>query len=185
MSAVTSTSPHWCGRTARRRGAKLRRLNRAHTRDTVRVEDAFAYILVAVVVLSAIVAVLSLRGDRYDHIGRGGLFEDADHRPGGGARSAGGPQAAPGADSAAVIDAEVRQMIEARNERRVARGQEPLDVDAEIRRITAPAGGSADPALTEEVRQLVQARNARRARRGEPPLDVEVEVRRQLDDLMG
>jgi hypothetical protein len=133
------------------------------------VEDAFGYILVVVVVISAIVAVLSLRGERYEHIGRGGLFEDEPKR-----RDAPVPQA--------VVDEEVRQMLDARNARRVARGQEPLDVEAEIRRLSVPA---ADPALEAEVRQLVEARNARRARRGQPPLDVEAEVRRQLDDLMG
>ena len=73
-------------------------------------------------------------------------------------------------------------MLEARNARRVSRGQEPLDVEAEIRRLSEPV---ADPALEAEVRQLVEARNARRVRRGEEPLDVETEVRRQIDDLMG
>ena len=167
--AVTKTSPHCSGKTAGRRGARLRRLKRAHTRDNVCVEDAFGYILVVVVVISAIVAVLSLRGERYDHIGRGGLFEDEPRR-----RDAPVPQA--------VVDEEVRQMLDARNMRRVARGQEPLDVEAEIKRLNKP---SADPALEAEVRQLVEARNARRARRGQPPLDVEAEVRRQIDDLMG
>ena len=132
-------------------------------------EDAFGYILVAVVVISAIVAVLSLRGERYEHIGRGGLFEDEPQR-----------RDAPVAQ--AVVDEEVRQMLEARNARRVSRGQEPLDVEAEIRRLSEPV---ADPALEAEVRQLVEARNARRVRRGEEPLDVETEVRRQIDDLMG
>ena len=133
-------------------------------------EDAFGYVLLAVVVVSAIVAVISLRGERYDHIGRGGLFEDDPKR-----RDAPVPQA--------VVDEEVRQMIDAQNIRRVARGEAPRDVDAEVRRLTGP--GSADPALEAEVRQLVEARNARRVRRGQPPLDVETEVRRQLDDLMG
>jgi hypothetical protein len=137
------------------------------------VEDAFGYVLVAVVVVSAIVAVLSLRGDRYEHIGRGGLFEDEPQR-----RDSG---SAP-VESQAVVDEEVRQMLDARNARRVARGQDPLDVEAEIRRLNKPV---ADPALEAEVRQLVEARNARRVRRGQPPLDVEAEVRRQLDELMG
>jgi hypothetical protein len=136
------------------------------------VEDAFGYILVAVVVISAIVAVLSLRGERYEHIGRGGLFEDEPKR-----RDEGR-----GPESQAVVDEEVRQMLEARNARRVSRGQEPLDVEAELQRLSKPV---ADPALEAEVRQLVEARNARRMRRGEAPLDVETEVRRQIDDLMG
>jgi hypothetical protein len=73
-------------------------------------------------------------------------------------------------------------MLDARNARRLVRGQAPLDVEEELARLTRPA---ADPALEAEVRQLVEARNARRARRGQPPLDVEAEVRQQLDDLMG
>jgi hypothetical protein len=137
------------------------------------VEDAFGYVLVVVIVVSAIVAVISLRGERYEHIGRGGLFEDEPGR-----RDAGRA----GRESQAMVDEEVRQMLDARNARRVARGQDPLDVEAEIRRLNAPV---ADPALEAEVRQLVEARNARRVRRGEAPLDVEAEVRRHLDDLMG
>jgi hypothetical protein len=73
-------------------------------------------------------------------------------------------------------------MLDARNARRVARGQEPLDVEAELRRLTRPV---ADPGIEVEIRQLVEARNARRQRRGQAPLDVETEVRRQLDDLIG
>ena len=130
------------------------------------VEDAFGYVLFGVVVIAAIVAVISLRGERYDHIGRGGLFED--ERP----RQAETPRA--------VVDEEVRQMLEARNARRVARGEQPLDVDAELDRLRRPA---ADPALEAEVRSLVEAKNARRARQGKEPLDVEAEVQRQLRDL--
>jgi hypothetical protein len=133
------------------------------------VEDAFGYVLFAVVVVAGIAAVISLRGERYDHIGRGGLFEDD-----GTSRATETP--------AAVRDEEVRQMLEAANARRVARGDAPRDVDAELARLTRPA---ADPALEAEVRDLVHARNARRVRRGEEPLDVEAEVERQLRDLMG
>jgi hypothetical protein len=135
------------------------------------VEDAFGYVLFGVVVIAAVVAVLSLRGERYDHIGRGGLFEEGPRPPGAGAT-----------ESAAVRDEEVRQMLDARNARRAARGEAPLDVDAEMERLMRPA---ADPALEAEVRSLVEARNARRARQGKEPLDVEAEVQRQLRDLMG
>jgi len=85
--------------------------------------------------------------------------------------------------SKAERDDEIRQMLEARNARRVARGQPAVDVEAELLRLTGPTAVAADPALRAEVRQLVQARNARRARRGQPPLDVEAEVERQLRDL--
>jgi len=77
---------------------------------------------------------------------------------------------------------EVRQMIQARSDRAEARGEPPLDVDAEVAALLKPAGGN-DPELREEVRQLVVARNERRMRRGEEPLDVEAEVERQLRDL--
>jgi hypothetical protein len=70
-------------------------------------------------------------------------------------------------------------MLEARNTRRAARGEAPLDVDAELRALTA----SADPELREEVRALVEARNARRVARGEEPLDVEAEIDRRLREL--
>jgi hypothetical protein len=73
-------------------------------------------------------------------------------------------------------------MLGARNARRVARGEQPLDVEAELDRLRRPA---ADPALEAEVRSLVEAKNARRARQGKEPLDVEAEVQRQLRDLMG
>src|SRR4051794_10414158 len=89
---------------------------------------------------------------------------------------AGGPRA-PGARRR---EDETRKWLAASNERRGRRGEEPLDVEAELARLTAPA---VDPGLEAEVRQLVIARNERRARRGQPPLDVEQEVARQLREL--
>ena len=76
-------------------------------------------------------------------------------------------------------------MLEAKSRRREARGEEPLDVDAELAALTAAAPGSGDPALREEVRQLVIARNERRLRQGKEPLDVEAEIDRQLRDMEG
>ena len=137
-------------------------------------EDAFGYVLFGTVLVASIVAILSLRGERYDHIGRGGLFEDEPARR----------PAPPAAVVAAERDDEIRQMVAAKNARRAAKGQAPLDVEAEISRLTAPAQ-RADPALVAEVRDLVVARNARRARHGKPPLDVDAEVERQIRDLMG
>jgi hypothetical protein len=83
-------------------------------------------------------------------------------------------------------EAEIRQLLEAKAYRQSARGDSPLDVDAELDRLLTEEAGAApgaDPQLREEVRQLVIARNERRARRGEDPLDVEAEVERQLRDL--
>jgi hypothetical protein len=71
-------------------------------------------------------------------------------------------------------------MLEARNARRARRGEAPLDVDAELARLTAP---HVDPELRQEIRDLVKARNYRRTRAGKPPLDVEAEVEREIARL--
>ena len=89
----------------------------------------------------------------------------------------------------AVQEAEIRQMVEAKSYRLQARGEQPLDVEAEVERLlgaadAGPAGGL-DRELREEVRQLVVARNERRMRRGEAPLDVEAEIERQVRQLEG
>jgi hypothetical protein len=79
---------------------------------------------------------------------------------------------------------EIRQMLEAKSRRREARGEEPLDISAEMAGLTRGGGGAGhDPALREEVRQLVVARNERRLRQGREPLEVDAEVDRQLRDL--
>lgn len=90
----------------------------------------------------------------------------------------------------AIQAAEVRQMLEAKSERRQRRGETPLDVEAEAERLLAaaerPRGEAAiDAELRAEVRQLVAARNERRLREGLEPLDVEAETERQLADLIG
>jgi hypothetical protein len=131
-------------------------------------EEAFAIVLFVVVGVAVVAAVwaLATSGRSYEQIGSGGL-----------SAGDGPPPAGPAA--AAERDAEIRQMLEARNARRAARGEEPVDVDAELRALAAPA----DPELRDEVRALVEARNARRVARGEPPLDVEAEIDRRLRDL--
>jgi hypothetical protein len=81
---------------------------------------------------------------------------------------------------------EIRQLVQARHDRQRARGEQPVDVEQEVRRLLAidldavPEPDRQDAALREEVRQLVIARNERRMARGEPPLDVETEIERQL-----
>ena len=98
----------------------------------------------------------------------------------------GGSGAAP-VVPAAVREEEIRQMVEARSYRRVARGEEALDVDAEVEQLLKPAAGSGalahDETLREEVRQLVIARNERRKRQGKRALNVEKEIERQLSEL--
>jgi hypothetical protein len=89
--------------------------------------------------------------------------------------------------SAEVREEEIRQMIQARSDRGVAKGREALDVDAEVEKLLATEssgpGLAADRGLREEIRQLVVARNERRQRQGKEPLDVEKEIERQLSEL--
>jgi hypothetical protein len=143
-------------------------------------QDAFGIVIFVVVGIGVVIAIVSLfgRGRLYDDIGRGGLSigEDRDMRPRGGGQ--------PAPVSAAERDDEIRQMLAARNSRRVARGEPAVDVEAELAELTRPAVAS-DPEILEEVRTLVQARNARRVARGLEPLDVEAEITRQLRDLPG
>lgn len=132
-------------------------------------QDAFSYVLFAVVGLGVLFAVASLfiKTRTYDQIGEGGFFEEEE---------------GPAKESAGAVDEEIRQLLRARNARHAATGGEVVDVEAELQRLKAPAR---DPALEAEVRELVIARNARRARRGQEPLDVEAEVERQLRELGG
>jgi hypothetical protein len=94
---------------------------------------------------------------------------------------------APAPVSAAVREAEIRQMVEAKAYRQRERGEGELDVDAEVSRLMSDAEPAAAPGgdaeLRDEVRQLVIARNERRMRKGQEPLDVEQEVERQLREL--
>jgi hypothetical protein len=133
--------------------------------------EAFGIILIVVSVLAVVAAAVSYWGSGgiYGKLGSGDLEMRRE-----------APEA-----SAAEQREEIRQMLEAKSARREARGEEPLDVDAELAQLTSEAPGSSDPALREEVRQLVIARNERRVRQGKEPLDVEAEIDRQLRDLSG
>lgn len=138
--------------------------------------DAFGYVIVGVVVLSAIIAIVSAftTGDLYDQIGKGGLsLNDGSDRP---ARE---PNVS-GAVATRERDDEIRQMLVARNARREARGQAPGDIEAEFAELTKPV---IDPGLRGEIREMVIARNHRRVRQGKEPLDVEAEVLRQIEAL--
>ena len=145
---------------------------------TVGMADAFPIVIIGISLLAIIVAVVAslASGGLYERIGRGGLSMDGHDQQRG--PKAGSPAAK------AEADEEIRQLVEAKSARRVARGQAPLDVDAEIEALTRPATASpADEGLRDEVRQLVVARNRRLVRQGKEPLDVEAEVERQLRDL--
>jgi hypothetical protein len=137
------------------------------------VQAAFGVIIVVVLVLGIAAAVYAAftSGEAYRQIGRGGLSlrDGSDEAP-----------RAYGAAAAGEREAEIRQMLEARNARRLARGQEPADIEAQLAELLRPA---VDPALEAEVRDLVIARNERRVRAGKPPLDVDEEVARSLAEL--
>jgi hypothetical protein len=131
-------------------------------------------VLVIVVILAALVAIVTVSGfgKAYDQIGRGGLsLRDGSDRP---AR-----EPTP-AIAAGERDEEIRQMLEARNARRLRQGREPLDVEAELAALSRP---SVDASLALEIRQLVEARNARRLRQGKEPLDVDAEVARRIREV--
>jgi hypothetical protein len=144
-------------------------------------------VLVVVVSLGSLVAaVIAFAGSGkvYEQLGKGAFELDRESERGGG----GPPLDSPAAKAEAAE--EIRQLVEAKAARREARGEEPLDVEAEIAALTSDSAVSREPSaaraeLRDEVRQLVVARNERRAARGQPPLDVEAEVERQLRDLGG
>ena len=140
-------------------------------------EETFGTVVIVVGVVAAFAAAFAYIGSGrlYEGIGKGAFSLDQPDRPK-------GPQPGSAAYDAEA-EAETRQMLEAKSALRVARGERPLDVDAEYAALTRPAATGRDEALRDEVRQLVIAKNDRRARRGEPPLDVEEEVDRQLRDL--
>jgi hypothetical protein len=131
-----------------------------------RMAEAFGIVLFVVVAVAAVAAVwaLATSGGSYEQIGRGGIYEPPP----------------PAAAATAEREAEIRQLLEARNARRAARGEAPVDVEAELAALTAPA---ADPGLRDELRELVESRNTRRMARGEAPLDVEAGADRRLREL--
>jgi hypothetical protein len=137
------------------------------------VQHAFGTVLWIVCILGAIAAFAALVTGRktWKDYGKGGLSLDRD--------AANGP-AAGSAVATHERNAEIRQMLEARNARRARRGEPPLDVDEELARLTAPM---IDPELRGEIRDLVIARNKRRERLGKPPLDVETEIEREIAGL--
>jgi hypothetical protein len=132
----------------------------------------FGTVLIVVAVIAVVVAAASYWGSGriYAGLGREGGLEMTRERP--------------AATSGAEVQEEIRQMLEAKSQRRQARGEPELDVEAELAALTRESAG-ADPGLREEVRQLVIARNERRQRQGKEPLDVEAEIARQLRALGG
>jgi hypothetical protein len=146
-------------------------------------ETGLTFVVFGSVAFSLVMSLLFLvtRGsdNLYDQIGQGGISREGDH--GGGA-----PEPIPDSPAAlAEREQEIRQMLSARSERLVRRGQPALDIDAELARLLAGERGADghDASLVAEVRQLVLARNERRVRQGLEPLDVDAEVARTLEEL--
>jgi hypothetical protein len=131
------------------------------------VQSAFGTVVVVVAIVGVIGAIIALMVSRrtWDDYGKHHLLLDTDDASG---------------SSTLERDAEIRQLLEARNARRRRRGDPEVDIEQEFRRLTAP---QVDAELREEIRQLVIARNHRRARQGKPPLDVESEIEREIAGL--
>jgi hypothetical protein len=146
--------------------------------------NVFGLLVFGAVSFSVILALVFLstngEGSVYDQIGSGGISREGEDI---------GATQAPAPDSAAAErEREIRQMLSARSERLVRKGEPALDIDSELARLLADEQGglASDPrdaGLLTEVRQLVVARNDRRVRQGLQPLDVDSEVARTLAEL--
>ena len=149
-------------------------------RNTYTVQAAFGTVVWVVcgVGLVAALAGLLLSGKTWADYGKRRLtMED-------------GRSNAPGPGSAAATlerETEIRQLLQARNHHRRRRGDAPIEIEPELRRLkAAPAGGQApqlDGELLSEIRVLVEARNYRRRQAGKPPLDVASEIEREIARL--
>jgi hypothetical protein len=88
--------------------------------DDQPMDDAFIVVVIGVSLLAFVIAaiVLATSGGSYDEIGRGGISVEEP----------------PARETYADVVAEVRELVELGNARRVARGEPPLDVDEEVSR---------------------------------------------------
>jgi hypothetical protein len=133
-------------------------------------QSAFAYVIWIVCGLGIVVAFVALVGVGrvWDEYGRNRLVMERD------------PVSHASPAALAERDEEIRQLLEAKNARRLRRGEAPVDVDAELRRLVTP---EIDEGLRAEIRELVVARNFRRMRQGRPPLDIAAEIEREIAQL--
>lgn len=144
--------------------------------------NVFGFLVFAAITFAIILAFVFLsshsEGSVYDQIGSGGISRDGEN-PSSSAAMTPDSHAA-----AAERETEARQMLSARSERLVRKGQPALDIDAELARLlAAQTPAPPDAGIVAEVRQLVMARNERRLRQGLEPLDVDAEVTRTLAEL--
>ena len=146
--------------------------------------NPLSFVVFGTVAFSVLMCLLfaTTRGESsmYDQIGQGGFSREGDQPKSGTLTPMPGSVAA-----SAEQELEIRQMLSARSERLVRRGEPALDIDAELARLLTPtdAPGKHDAELAEEVRQLVIARNERRIRQGLDPLDEDAEVTRTLAEM--
>ena len=140
------------------------------------IQGSFGTVIWVVTGLSFVAALLALltSGKQWEEYGRDRLVMDREAAPSVGREVTGSPAAM------RERDGEIREFLEARNERRRRRGEALVDVEAELRRLTTP---QIDDGIRAEIRDLVIARNHRRARAGKPPLDVEAEIAREIEGL--
>src|SRR5262245_3434971 len=94
--------------------------------------DTLGTVMIAVVFIALPIAALAFAlgsEERYRELGKGDLLMDSDldEDPTG--------MPPPQTDSAEVREEEIRQMIQARSDRGVAKGRKPLNVDAEVQKV--------------------------------------------------
>ena len=132
-------------------------------------QDSLITVVFVVAILAGAVAIYLLVGSGrlFGQVGGNGL-DERDGTPGG------------DTDAPGEREQDIREMIEARNAHREARGEETQDLDEELAELLHRP---VDEGLREEIRELVVARNHRRERNGLEPLDVEVEIERRLREL--
>src|SRR5437773_5046085 len=120
--------------------ASVLRLRRFHMRANYPAMGAFGWAVIIIALIAAVAATLSYIGSGriYKTIGKGQFALDRDDRPAG-----------PRPGSAAALreqEDEVRQLLQAKSERRQARGEAPLDVEAELQALLHPRA-DIDPQL--------------------------------------
>jgi hypothetical protein len=147
---------------------------------TIAIDNGTVLVLITLLVVPIAAISFARSGGAWKRIGKGPFAIEQEPAP----RSL--AQASPPIDRT-VQAAEARQMLEAKSYRRRQRGETPVDIEAEMKRLldTTAAHPADDAELRSEVRRLVIARNERRLRRGEAPLDVQAETERQLADFVG
>jgi hypothetical protein len=129
------------------------------------VQSVFGIVVFSVVGISGLIAIgaFLFAGPPHSSIGGGGFAP---------------PAPSSGSEPAEMREDDVRQMLEARNRRRIARGEPGGDVDAELAALLAPEASNAPVSgeVRAEAEAIVTARQSRRRRRGQPEGDFEAEV---------